>query len=164
LEKEERRQPEMKRFALLSMLPLLCLFGCATERIWETAHPVPGEKAREMRSSAEEAGTHEEASPRDADVTIIRSQLYLSRVFIKQWHIKQPEPVWYGADRISQVRLEYGVHQTGERFLRRAVIFLNDGSVKTHTPVKVMSVTLGVNGGNVQKPVEILQCIDRSNP
>ena len=129
-----------------------------------TAHPLPGEKAREIRTTGEEAEAHEEASPQDADVTIIRSQIYLSRIFIKQWHIKQPEPVWYGGDQISQVRLDYGVHQTGERFLRRAVISLNDGSVKTHTPVKGMSVTLGVNGGNVEKPVEIVQCIYRSNP
>ena len=150
--------PKVALYALVTFA-IVFLSGCPKPKEGSKHEPPPGNSGDRSKML-----DHEEASSRSAEASTIRSQVYLSNLLVKQWHIRQPEPVKYSGHRLSQVRLDYGVHHTGELFLRRVVVSLSDGSVETHTPIKGMSVTLGVNGGRAQKPVEIVQCIYRSNP
>ena len=150
--------PKVALYALVTFA-IVFLSGCLKPQEGGQHEPLPGNSGDRSKMP-----DHEEASSGGAEVSTVRSQLYLSKLLIKQWHVRQPEPVQYSGHRLSQVRLDYGVHHTGELFLRRVVVSLSDGSVETHTPMKGMSVTFGVNGGRARKPVEIVQCIYRSNP
>lgn len=143
----------------VAVFALACLSGCSKTEDESKHESSPG-----SNGGGSKMLDNEEASRRAAEVSTTRSQLYLRDLSIKQYHVGQSSPVTYFGRQLSKISFDYRVLHTGELSLQRVEVSLNNGSVETHTPFKVMSVSFGVGGGMAQKPVEIVQRIHGSNP
>ena len=118
-------------------------------------------------SSPEESSTEQHApqsttnNPKKSNGSIVRSQICLSELLIQQYHIHQP-PQSYPGHGLSTVSLYYSTHETGEIFLDKVEVSLKNGDIRTHIPVKGMSVVLGVNGV-AKDAVQIIQYFPSSS-
>jgi hypothetical protein len=93
---------------------------------------------------------------------ILESELFLSHIMIKQYHIGQYQPTEYYANDISKIVLHNAMHSdTKEWSLSKIDFFLKDGSVRSEHPIKGWNVEFGLGPGKGSRPVSIEQHFSR---
>ena len=89
---------------------------------------------------------------------ILKSELFLKYMAIRQYHIGQQQPTEYSGRDISKIIFYYVLFpHTKEWGLNKMDIYLKDGSVKSENPLKGWNVTLNIESGNGQNPISIEQ-------
>lgn len=89
---------------------------------------------------------------------ILKSELFLSYVEIKQFHIHEHKPTIYAAEAISKIIFYYQLFpHTKEWGSNKMDIHLKDGSIKSESCKKAWNVTLGVTNGRGHYPIIIEQ-------
>jgi len=100
----------------------------------------------------------------DSDqLQILKSELYLSHISIKQYHMGQNQPTQYHAKDISKIVLHNVMYPgSKEWILIRIDICLKDGSVKSEHAFKAWGVEFGIGHGKGARPVFIEQHFSRN--
>ncbi len=89
---------------------------------------------------------------------VLKSELFLRSITIKQYHIGQSEPTTYHGKDMSKIVFNYVIFPYTEEWLLDSMdIHLKDGSVKSENALKAWTVALGVTGGRAGNPVSIEQ-------
>lgn len=89
---------------------------------------------------------------------VLKSELFLRSITIKQYHTGQSEPTTYHGKNMSKIVFNYVFFpDTEEWSLGSMDIHLKDGSVKSENAFKVWNVALGVTGGREGNPVSVEQ-------
>jgi len=89
---------------------------------------------------------------------ILKSELFLRNIMIKQYHIGQNQPTLYYASDISKIVLHNVMHpDTKEWSLVKIDIFQKDGSVRSEHAYKAWSVEFGMGPGKGSRPLSIEQ-------
>ncbi|MHC4310660.1 MAG: hypothetical protein ACYSSN_12010 [Planctomycetota bacterium] len=89
---------------------------------------------------------------------VLKSELFLKYVAIRQYHIGQQQPTEYSGRDISKITFYYVLFpNTKEWMLNKMDIHLKDGSVKSEHSQKAWNVALGMTSGNGQNPISIEQ-------
>ena len=145
--------------ALLISITVL-LLGCS-----ETDAPSKQALSRQSNTDDSRDLSGNTANSDTSDPSVVRSQMCFRTLNIQQYHIGQ-EPVHYPRGDLSRVRLYYSVRNSntgaGSNWsIQKVEVLLKDGSVKTHTPLKGMSVAFTVTAGRGLEPVMIEQYFSR---
>ena len=89
---------------------------------------------------------------------ILKSELFLRLISIKQYHIGQDQPTLYHANDISKIVLHNVMYpDTKEWILVRIDIHLKDGSIKSEHAFKAWGVEFSIVNGKGARPVSIEQ-------
>ena len=131
---------------IASACALFCLASCSDSTDSAAEQPAP------------QAGPgHAKAVSETPTASVHRSRVHLGSLIITQYHTNE-QPVTYPGNELAQVRLHYAKHETGEVFLTKTEVVLQDGAVNTHVPKKVMGVTFTAHVlGRDPRPVELEQ-------
>lgn len=89
---------------------------------------------------------------------ILKSELFLRYIMIKQYHMGQDQPTLYYARDFFRIVLHNVMHpDTKEWSLVKIDIFMKDGSVRSEHAYKAWSVEFGMGPGKGPRPVSIEQ-------
>jgi len=89
---------------------------------------------------------------------VLKSEVFLKSILIKQYHVKQAQPTVYAAKDIARVVMVNHLHpDTKEWSLGQIDIHFRDGSMKSEHAFKVWNVSLDVTHGEGAQPVIIEQ-------
>ena len=131
---------------IASACALFCLASCSDSTDSPAEEPAP-----------QADPGHAKAVGKTPTASVHRSHIHLGSLIITQYHTGE-QPVTYGGNELAKVRLHYAKHETGEVFLTKAEVILQDGAVHAHAPHKVMGVTFTTHVlGRNPRPVELEQ-------
>lgn len=131
---------------IASACALFCLASCSDSTDSAAEEPAPQADLGHPRAVGE-----------TPTASVHRSHIHLGSLIIKQWHTNE-QPVTYRGNELAKVRLHYAKHETGEVFLTKAEVILQDGAVNAHVPHKGMGVTFTTDVlGRDPRPVELEQ-------